>query len=58
MFLCLQLVFLLLFLIPLGIDTPKKIRFAALSPIYYPQIVAIILSVIGVAIIFKTVSLV
>ena len=44
---------LLLFLIPFGIDTPKKIRFAALSPTYYPQIVALILSVIGVAIIFK-----
>ena len=44
---------LLLFLIPFGIDTPKKIRFAALSPTYYPQIVAFILSVIGVAIIFK-----
>ena len=44
---------LLLFLIPFGIDTPKKIRFAALSPTYYPQIVALIMSVIGVAIIFK-----
>ena len=44
---------LLLFLIPFGIDTPKKIRFAALSPTYYPQIVALILSVIGLAIIFK-----
>ena len=44
---------LLVFLIPFGIDTPKKIRFAALSPTYYPQIVALILSVIGVAIIFK-----
>ena len=44
---------LLLFLIPYGIDTPKKIRFAALSPTYYPQIVAVILSVIGAAIIFK-----
>ena len=44
---------LLLFLIPLGIDTPKKIRFAALSPTYYPQIVAVILSVIGAAIIVK-----
>ena len=44
---------LLLFLIPFGIDTPKKIRFAALSPTYYPQIVALILSVIGVAIVFK-----
>ena len=44
---------LLLFLIPLGIDTPKKIRFAALSPTYYPQIVAMILSVIGLAIIVK-----
>ncbi len=44
---------LLLFLIPFGIDSPKKIRFAALSPTYYPQIVALILSVIGVAIILK-----
>ena len=44
---------LLLFLIPFGIDSPKKIRFAALSPTYFPQIVALILSVIGVAIIFK-----
>ena len=44
---------LLLFLIPFGIATPKKIRFAALSPAYYPQIVAFILSVIGMAIIFK-----
>ena len=44
---------LLLFLIPFGIDSPKKIRFAALSPTYYPQIVAVILSVIGAAIIFK-----
>ena len=44
---------LLLLLIPIGIDSPKKIRFAALSPTYYPQIVAVILSVIGVAIIFK-----
>ena len=48
---------LLLFLIPYGIDTPKKIRFAALSPTYYPQIVAVILSVIGAAIIVKTVGL-
>ena len=44
---------LLLFLIPFGIDTPKKIRFAALSPTYYPQIVALILSIIGVTIIFR-----
>jgi len=44
---------LLLLLIPFGIDTPKKIRYAALSPTYYPQIVAIILSVIGAAIIFR-----
>ena len=44
---------LLLLLIPYGIDTPKKIRYAALSPTYYPQIVALILSVIGAAIIFR-----
>ena len=44
---------LLLLLIPFGIDTPKKIRYAALSPTYYPQIVALILSVIGAAIIFR-----
>ena len=44
---------LLLLLIPYGIDTPKKIRYAALSPTYYPQIIALILSVIGAAIIFR-----
>ena len=44
---------LLLLLIPIGIDTPKKIRYAALSPTYYPQIIALILSVIGAAIIFR-----
>jgi len=43
----------LLLLIPFGIDTPKKIRYAALSPTYYPQIVAVILAIIGTAIMFK-----
>ena len=41
---------LLFVLIPLGVDTPKKIRYAALSPTYYPQIIALILCLIGAAI--------
>ena len=47
---------LLLFfvLIPYGIDSPKKIRYAALSPLYYPKIVAVALSIIGFAIMVKS----
>ena len=33
---------LVFILIPMGIDTPKKVRYAALSPNYYPYIVAIV----------------
>ena len=44
---------LLFILIPFGIDTPKKVKYAALSPLYYPQIVSLILCIIGVAIMFK-----
>jgi putative tricarboxylic transport membrane protein len=47
---------LLLFfvLIPYGIDSPKKIRYSALSPLYYPKIVAVALSIIGAAIMVKS----
>lgn len=45
---------LIFILIPMGIDTPKKIRYAALSPNYYPYIVATILSILGGAIIFRS----
>ena len=40
-------------LIPFGIDEPKKIKYAALSPSYYPNIVAIILIILGIAISIK-----
>ena len=33
--------------IPFGVDEPKKIKFAALSPAYYPQIVAIAMTFLG-----------
>ncbi|MEK9582720.1 MAG: tripartite tricarboxylate transporter TctB family protein [Candidatus Puniceispirillum sp.] len=45
---------LVFILIPMGIDTPKKVRYAALSPNYYPYIVAIVLSAIGGAIIVRS----
>jgi len=41
-------VLLLLLLIPYGIDAPKKVKFAALHPAYYPRIVAYSLLLIGV----------
>lgn len=36
--------------IPYGVVEPKKVKFAALSPSYYPRIIAVILLVLGVAI--------
>jgi|TARA_B110000211_G_scaffold222210_1_gene270652 hypothetical protein len=33
--------------IPFGVDEPKKIKFAALSPAYYPRIVAIAMTFLG-----------
>lgn len=40
-------------LIPMGVVEPRKVKFAALSPSYYPRIVAVCLSVLGAAIIMK-----
>lgn len=41
---------LIVYLIPQGIDEPKKVKFAVMSPSYYPRIVAIAMALIGVAI--------
>ncbi len=43
-------VLLITFLIPVGVVEPKKVKFAVLSPSYYPRIVAIAMSIIGLAI--------
>jgi putative tricarboxylic transport membrane protein len=43
-------VLLIAFLIPVGVVEPKKVKFAVLSPSYYPRIVAIAMSIIGLAI--------
>ena len=37
-------------LIPFGVDEPRRVKYAALSPSYYPRIVAICLSVLGLVI--------
>ncbi len=39
---------LLWVLIPIGIDAPKKVKFAALHPAYYPRIVVYCLLAIGI----------
>ena len=41
-------------LIPEGIDAPKKVRYAALAPSYYPYIVSTILLLLGSVIIFRS----
>ncbi len=43
-------VVLIVFLIPSGVVEPKRIKFAVLSPSYYPRIIAIAMSIIGLAI--------
>ena len=45
---------LIIVLIPLGIDEPKKVRFAALAPSYYPYIVSTILLLLGAVIIIRS----
>ena len=42
-------------LIPIGVDEPRRVKYAALSPAYYPRIVAIILVVIGAAVVARAV---
>ncbi|MEM7209194.1 MAG: tripartite tricarboxylate transporter TctB family protein [Pseudomonadota bacterium] len=37
-------------LIPIGVDEPRKVKFAALSPSYYPRIIAICLSLLGLVV--------
>lgn len=39
------------FLIPVGVDAPRKVKFAALHPAYYPKIVGYCLLCIGVALV-------
>lgn len=41
-------------LIPIGIDAPKKVRFAALAPSYYPYIVSTILLLLGSVIVIRS----
>lgn len=41
---------LVFYLIPFGIDEPKKVKFAVMSPSYFPRIVGIAMIGIGVAI--------
>lgn len=41
---------LLALLIPTGIDEPKKVKFAVMSPSYYPRIVAILMVLVGLAV--------
>ncbi|MYI68648.1 MAG: tripartite tricarboxylate transporter TctB family protein [Boseongicola sp. SB0673_bin_14] len=43
-------------LIPIGVDEPRRVKYAALSPTYYPRIVAMILVVIGAAVVARAVS--
>lgn len=44
---------LLFVLIPVGIDSPSKIEHASLSPEFWPRIISLIFTVMGVLIIFK-----
>jgi len=49
---CVVLALLILFVaIPLGVQEPKKVKFVALSPSYYPRIVACFLLLFGVLLI-------
>lgn len=41
--------------IPYGVDEPKKIKFVALSPAYYPRIVAIAMTLLGGVIMLRAV---
>lgn len=48
-------VLIIFVLIPYAVAEPKKVKYAALSPSYYPRIVAIALLVLGVAISIRTI---
>lgn len=45
----------ILLLIPIGVDEPRRIKYAALSPSYYPRIIAICLSILGLVITVRSV---
>jgi len=45
----------LLVLIPYGVVEPKKVKYAALSPSYYPRFVAIALILLGLAVSLRSV---
>jgi putative tricarboxylic transport membrane protein len=45
---------LLTILVPMGIVEPRKVRFAALSPSYYPRIVAGVLLLLGLAVAWRS----
>lgn len=45
--------FLLLWLIPVGVAAPNKVKFAALHPAYYPRIVGFCMLGIGLLIVFS-----
>ena len=45
---------LLTVLVPIGIVEPRKVRFAALSPSYYPRIVAGALLLLGLAVAWRS----
>lgn len=41
---------IVLILIPYGVVEPRKVKYAALSPSYYPRIVAIVLALLGLVV--------
>jgi len=54
-FLFLSLGAVILFaLIPMGVVEPRKIKYAALSPSYYPRLVGAVIALIGLTIVLRT----
>ncbi len=43
-------------LIPAGVTEPKKIKYAALSPSYYPRLVAVALMMLGAGVLLRTLT--
>lgn len=43
-------------LIPAGVAEPKKIKYAALSPSYYPRLVAVALMMLGAGVLLRTLT--
>ena len=44
---------LVFILIPFGVDEPRRVQFAALSPSYYPRFVAIAMALIGLVVVAR-----